>query len=139
MIIEAIKQCTTRSTKKLDKIALKRPEATRRLSCNSSCIHRLNYYFNIYSMNLRPRKRWLLRMILKPFCFLLFSLFWCSSVSLLFFCRTGSVFFTPLGGCSFRESVAIVNHIMQLLSAPTLESLYRLIAFLYSKSESRWL
>ena len=57
MIIEAIKQCTTRSTKKLGKIALKRPEATRRLSCNSSCIHRLNYYFNIYLMNLRPRKR----------------------------------------------------------------------------------
>ena len=63
MIIEAIKQCTTRSTKKLYKIALKRPEATRRLSCNSSCIHRLNYYFNIYSMNLRPRKRWLLGLL----------------------------------------------------------------------------
>ena len=75
MIIEAIKQCTTRSTKKLGKIALKRPEATRRLSCNSSCIHRLNYYFNIYLMNLRPRKRRLLAMILKPFYFLLFCSF----------------------------------------------------------------
>ena len=138
MIIEAIKQCTTRSTRKFDKIALKRPEATRRLSCYFSCIHRLNYYFNIYLMNLIPRKRWLLAMILKPFYFLLFCSFWCSSVSLLFFCRTGSVFFTPLGGCSFRESVAIVNHIMQLLCAPSLERLHRLTAFLYSKSDSYW-